>query len=93
MVTALLPSLPSDASSTTLMVGVLSTAMPSAAEAATAVPRLEESAACTTDAVVEAGTVMMALMSTLAAATRIETNQTSTPAASAMIRCKSEVSA
>ena len=93
MVMVLLPSLPSDAgggeaSSTTLMVGVLSTMMPSAAEAARAVPRLEESAPCTTDAVVEAGTATVAVMSTLAAATRMETNHTSMPAASAMTRCK-----
>ena len=98
MVTALLPSLASDAgggdaSSTTLMVGALSTGMPSWAEAAAAVPRLEESAVCTAAAVVEAGTAMVAVMSTLAAATRMETNRTSTPAASAMTRCKLEVSA
>ena len=95
MVTALLPSLASDAgggdaSSTTLMVGALSTGMPSWAEAAAAVPRLEESVVCTAAAVVEAGTAMVAMMSTLAAATRMETNRTSTPAASAMARCKLE---
>jgi hypothetical protein len=95
MVTALLPPLPSggEASSTTLMVGVLSTVRPSWVEAAAAVPRLEESAASTTDAVVEAGTTMVAVMSTLAAATRMETNHTSTPAAPAIARCKFEVSA
>ena len=65
---------------------------PSWAEAATAVPRLEESAACTANAVVEAGTTMVAVTITLAAATLMETNHTSTPAASAMTRCKLEVS-
>eukprot|EP00964_Phaeocystis_antarctica_P042126 scaffold24121_cov72-Phaeocystis_antarctica.AAC.1 len=56
---------------------------PSAAEAASAVPRVEESKLCTTSAVVEAGTAMVAVMRTLAANTRIVTSDLSTPAASA----------
>ena len=80
-------------SGTVLMVGSDSTVIPSAAEAAAAVPRLEESEACSAAAVMEAGTVMVAVMITLAAATLIVTNDMSTPAAVAMPCCKLEVSA
>ena len=42
------------------IVGTASTATPSAVEAAAAVPRVEESEACTVAAVLEAGTAMVA---------------------------------
>ena len=60
--------------------------MPSASEAAAAVPTVERSEAATAAAVVEAGTPMVAAMITLAAApstTLIVTSDLSTPAASA----------
>ena len=75
------------------MVGVVSTVIPSALEAASAVARLLESAACTVEAVVVAGTVMVAMMRTLAASTRRATNDASTPASWAILVCKIEVSA
>ena len=50
-----------------VIVGTTSTVTPSAAEVALAVPRVEESEVCTTSAVVEAGTAMVAVMRTLAA--------------------------
>ena len=78
----------SDMADLTLMVGTSSTMMPSAVEASAAVPRLEESEACTASAVVEAGTAMVAVMRTLAAATRIVTSDLSTPAALATFCCK-----
>ena len=53
------------------VVGADSTVIPSNSEAAAAVPRLEESVPCTATAVVPAGTAMVAVMITLAAATRI----------------------
>ena len=53
---------------------------PSWAEAATAVLRLEESAACTANAVVEAGTTMVAVTITLATATVRTTGETGVPA-------------
>ena len=77
---------------TVLMVESDSTVIPSAAEALSAVPRLEESEVCTAAAVMEAGTVMVAVMITLAAATLIVTNDLSTPAAVANFCCKLEVS-
>ena len=52
-----------------VMLGSDSTVMPSAAEAAAAVPRVAASEVCTASAVVEAGTAMVAVMITLAAAT------------------------
>ena len=73
-------------------VGASSTVMPSAAEASAAVPSVEESEACTAAAVVEAGTAMLAVMITLAAATLIVTSDLSTPAAAATLCCKLEVS-
>jgi hypothetical protein len=76
----------------TVMVESDSTVIPSAAEAAAAVPRVEESEVCTVAAVMEAGTVMVAVMITLAAATLIVTNDLSTPAAVAIFCCKLEVS-
>ena len=74
------------------MVGTSSTTTPSAAEAASAVPRVEESELCTTSAVVEAGTAMVTVMRTLAAATLITTSDLSMPAAVATFCCKLEVS-
>ena len=56
------------------MVGASSTVMPSAVEAASAVPRLEESEVCTWSAVMAAGTAMVAVMITLAAVTWIVTS-------------------
>ena len=66
-----------------MVVGTFSTVTPSAAEAASAVPRVEESDVCTSSAVMEAGTAMVAMTSTLAATTRIVTSDSSTCAASA----------
>eukprot|EP00964_Phaeocystis_antarctica_P030697 scaffold17359_cov57-Phaeocystis_antarctica.AAC.4 len=66
--------------------------MPSAAEAAAAVPRVELSEVCTAAAVVEAGTAMVAVMSTLPAVTTMVTSDSSTPAAAAMRCRKLEVS-
>ena len=57
--------------------------MPSAAEAAAAVPRLEESLVCTL-AAIAARTVIVAVMITLAATTVTETNEASTPALAAI---------
>ena len=74
------------------MVGASSTVMPSAVEAASAVPRLEESEVFISSAVVEAGTPIVAVMITLAAVTRIVTSDLSTPAAVAIFCCKLEVS-
>ena len=67
----------------------LKSVMPSAAVAEAAVPRLEESVLCTAAAVVEAGTAMLAMMSTLAAVMVIETDEASTPALSAIWRLSS----
>ena len=64
--------------SATTMVGTDNTVTPSAAEASAAVPRVEESEVCTAAAVVEAGTAMVAVMSTLAAATVTVTAEAST---------------
>ena len=80
-------------SSEVVMVGVVSTVIPSALEAASAVLRLLESAACTVEAVVVAGTVMVAMMRTLAASTRRATNDALTPASRAIMVCKFELSA
>ena len=75
------------------MVGTDSTVTPSAAEAAAAVPKLEESEfTIRVAAVLEAGTAMVAVMITLAAATRIVTSDLSTPAAVATACCRLEVS-
>ena len=75
------------------MAGELSTGMPSALEAVSAVARLLERSACTADAVVEAGTAIMAVMSTLAAVTLMVTNDASTLASCAIVCCRVEVSA
>ena len=78
--------------SSKVMVGTSSTATPSAVEAASAVPKLEESKVCRTSAVVEAGTAMVAVMRTLTAATLIVTSDLSTPAALATFCCKLDLS-
>ena len=75
-----------------VMLGSDSTVMLSAAEAAAAVPRLEESEVRTM-AAVEAGTVMVAVMRTLAAATVTLTAEASTPAAVAIESRRAEESA
>ena len=77
---------------TILKVGSDSTVIPSAAEAAAAVPRLEESEVFSAVALMEAGTAMVAVMITLAAATPIVTSDLSMPAAVAILFCKLEVS-
>ena len=70
-----------------------STVTPSAAVAdAAEPPNVNNSELCTAEAVLAAGTAMVAVMSTLAAATRMETNHTSTLAASATFCRKPEVS-
>ena len=66
------------------MVGTDTTVTPSAAETAAAVPRLEESVVRTAAGVVVSGTAMVAVMSTLAAATVTVTADASTPATSAI---------
>ena len=63
------------------MVGASSTVTPSAVEAASAVPRVEESEVSTTSGAVEAGTAMVAVMRTLPAATSIVTSDLSICAA------------
>ena len=79
-------------------VGSSSIVMLRAMEAAAAVPRVEASEVCTAVVVVEAGTAMMAVMSTLPAvtatvtATATVTSDLSTPAAVATPCCKLEVS-
>eukprot|EP00964_Phaeocystis_antarctica_P160339 scaffold131867_cov48-Phaeocystis_antarctica.AAC.1 len=75
-----------------VMLGTDSTVMPSAAEAAAAVPRLEESEVCSAAGVVEAGTAIVAVMITLAAATRRDTEAASTPALAAIEFWRAEVS-
>ena len=82
----------SDAALLSTIVGSDSTTIPSAAEAASATPRVEESEVSTTAAVVEVGTAMVAVMRTLAAATRIVTSDESTPAAAATFCCKLDLS-
>merc|ERR1740130_2571173 len=74
--------------SVAIMVGSDSTVIPSAAEAVAAVPSFEESKVCTDAAVVPAGTLMVAVMITLAAATLIVTSDMETPAARAICSCK-----
>ena len=82
----------SDMSDSTVIVGTTSTVTPSAVEAATAVPRLEESEVRSTSAVMEAGTAIVAVMRTLAAITRTVTSDMSTPAALATFCCKLDLS-
>jgi len=82
--------------STMVMVGTVRTVTPSAVEGAVegtaAMPRLEDSEACTAAAVVEGGTAMVAVMITLAADTSMVTRDVPTPAAMATFCCKLEVS-
>ena len=73
---------------TSSMVGTFSTVMPNAMEADSAVPRLEESERRISSTVMEAGMVMVAVMSTLAAATSILTSDLSTLTALAIFCCK-----
>ena len=69
-----------------------STGIPSAMDAAAAVPRREESVVCNASAVVEAGTLIVAVIITLAAATRMDTAEESTPALTATEARRVEVS-
>ena len=73
---------------TSSMVGTFSTVMPNAMEADSAVPRLKESERRISSTVMEAGMVMVAVMSTLAAATSILTSDLSTLTAFAIFCCK-----
>ena len=73
-------------------VGTISAVTPSAVEASAAVDRLDERDICTAAVVVEAGTAMIAVMRTLAAATLIVTSDLSMPATVAIFCCKLEVS-
>jgi len=74
-------------------VGDDSTVTLSAAEAdSVEPPNVNNSELCTAEAVVEVGTAMVAVMSTLAAATWISTSSSSTPAAVATACRKLEVS-
>ena len=73
----------------------VTTLMPKAWDAASAVPSLEESEAFTSAAVMEAGTVMVAVMSTLSAlsaVTAMVTSDLSTPATSATFSCNLNLS-
>jgi len=76
----------------TEMVGSDSTVMPSAVEAASAVPKVEVSEVCIASTVMEAGMEMVTVMRTLAAATRIMTSDLSTPVASATFCCQLNLS-
>ena len=67
--------------------------MPSAVVAAVAVGRAAESTACTWAEVLEAGTAMVAVMTTEAAVTAMVTAEASTPASSATLLWREEVSA
>ena len=81
-----------EGSKTIATVGVDSTMTSSAVEADSAVtPNVEDNELCTADAVVAAGTEMVAVMTTLAAATLIWTSSLLTPAAVAMVCRKLEV--
>ena len=75
-----------------MMLGSDCTVMPSAAEAAAALPSLEESEVCTAAVVVEAGTTIVAVMITLAATTWMDTEVALTPALAAIEFWRSEVS-
>ena len=75
-----------------VIVGTASTVTPSASEAAAAEPKVEESEACTAAAVVEAGTAMVAVMSTLPAVRAMLTSDGSTPAALAIFFFKPDLS-
>ena len=75
------------------MLGADSIAMPSAAEAEAAVPKVEASEACTASEEVVARTAILAVMTTLPAWTMMVTSSLSTPAAAANFSCREEVSA
>ena len=66
--------------------------IPSAVDADAAVPRREVSVACNAPAVVEAGTLIVAVMITLAATTLMDTAEGSTPALSAIAVWRPEMS-
>jgi len=70
----------------------VTTVMPRTSEAAEAVPRVDESEVCTSSAVMEAGTAMVAVIITLPAVTAIVTSDWSTPAAVATCCCTLEMS-
>ena len=65
----------------TVTVGAASIVTPSAVEAAAAELSVEDSEVCTAAVVVEAGTAIVAVMSTLPAVTAMVTSELSTPAA------------
>ena len=75
-----------------IVVGADKTVIPSAADAVAAVLRREESVVCNASAVVDAGTLMVAVMITLAAATLMDTKEASTPALTAIEVWRAEVS-
>ena len=77
---------------TIITVGIDNTVTLRTVEAAAAVPRLEESVVCTAAGVVEAGTAMLAVMSTLAAATVTVTAEALTPTTAAIELCSEVVS-
>ena len=68
------------------------TVISSCMDAASAEGRLIKMKFCTETAVLTAGTAMVAVMITLAAATLIVTNDLSTPAAVAIFCCRLEMS-
>ena len=72
--------------------GVYTTVISSCLDAASAEGRLVEMDSCTDTAVMTAGTAMVAVMITLAAATLIVMSDLSTPAAVAIFCCKFDVS-
>ena len=74
------------------MVGASSTVRPSAAEASAAVPRLVPRSIINDAGLLEAGTAMVAVMTTLPGATLIVTSDVSKPDTAAMLCCKLEVS-
>ena len=90
------PTASPPAESAIVIVGTVRTVTPSAVEGAVedsaAMPRVVDSEACTIEAVVEAGTAMVAVMITLAADTSMVTSDVSTPAAVATFCCRLEVS-
>jgi len=75
-----------------MMVGSASTSIPSAVDAAAAVPRVEESLVCTAPAYNESGTLIVAVMITLAAAILMDTDEGRTPALTAIEVWRAEVS-
>ena len=75
-----------------MTMGADSTVTPSALDAASAVPRVEDREVDIVAAVLEAGTAIVAVIITEAAATAMVTADESTPAAVARLCCKLEVS-